>query len=340
MMDMLMKVVRAAIVSVGALLIVVLLVCGGIWLWGILAEYVNPKTATQRKDFLNLFVIIVASIVGFLTALAAVGNFVVSTRNLRQQRQLEERRAQADALQSYFESMGKLVTEHNLTNVEEQQAKLSEELGKRGEEANPSQLPNPPLVQLAVAQTLTILRRVDGGNKGHVVRFLYGMNLIRVLGMGGNQTTVPLFGADLTEADLAGADLSSALLTGADLSRADLRGANLQGADLQDANLHTANLSCGPFVPPKINPDTDRPFNPTKDQTHLGGANLTSADPSGADLRGVYIWDTTCNLTNFTGAKGVSKQQLEETAFELHYAIMPDGSNYGEDKRPHSGVHR
>ncbi len=326
-----LKIVRAATVPFTALLIIAGLVLGGFWLWGILTEYIDPKTATQRKDFVNVFVIIVASVVGFLTALAAVGNFFVSSENLRQQRELEERRAQADALQSYFNYIGNLLTEHDLANLEKRAKKLAN-LAEEGGEIPEGILGTPPLVQLAIAQTLTVLGRLDGANKGHVVRFLYSMGLLRSTGE--HQTTVSLIGADLTEADLVGAELHGALLTGADLSRADLRGANLHGADLQDTILHAADLSSEPFVPPEINPETSRPFNPTKNQTNLVGANLTSANLSSADLRGVYIWDTTCNLTNFTRAKGVSKEQLEETALALAYATMPDGSCYGEDERP------
>src|SRR5215207_10450863 len=111
-----MTVQRIAIVAivVGAILTAIVLASGGVWLWGVLVEYVQPKTATERKDLVNVFVIIAAGVVGLLTAIAALGNLYFSRRNLQQQRDLDNRRAQDDALQSYFEQMGKLLAEQNL----------------------------------------------------------------------------------------------------------------------------------------------------------------------------------------------------------------------------------
>src|SRR5215213_3532601 len=63
-------------------------------LWDALSNYINPATATERKDVVNMFVLSVAGLVGSITALAAVGNLILSRRNLQQQRELDDRRAQ------------------------------------------------------------------------------------------------------------------------------------------------------------------------------------------------------------------------------------------------------
>jgi hypothetical protein len=133
--------------------------------------------------------------------------------------------------------MGDLLTDHNLISTDRDDIK-----------------------QLAGAQTLTVLARLDGYRKGSVVRFLYGAGLIdrdpTIVGLSGAN----LIGTILIRDDLSNANFSGAFLTdsylmatslirakltftvlyGADLSlvdltSADLSGANLSGADLSDA---------------------------------------------------------------------------------------------------------
>jgi hypothetical protein len=93
----------------------------GDWLWGILADYVDPKTATQRKDLANIFVVIAVGVAGALTAIAALGNFYISRRNLQNaretlayQRSLEEQRGRGAAVQSYLQQISDLMTEMSL----------------------------------------------------------------------------------------------------------------------------------------------------------------------------------------------------------------------------------
>jgi len=212
---------------------------GGEWLWGRMSNYVLPETPTERKDLLNVFVLIAAGVVGFLTALAAMLNVYMSRRNLHQQRNLDERRAQDEALQAYYEQIGALLTEHNLR-----------ELGDSDD----------PVRWLAQSQTKTVLRRVDETRKSDLTRFLSeaglitGRNPVVLLGRV-NLKNVDLSGAylvgayvskaylpeaTLSRATLSRADLSGADLSGADLSRADLSGADLSGADLSGANLSRA----------------------------------------------------------------------------------------------------
>src|SRR5215216_5330097 len=77
-------------------------------LWEAISNYINPATATERKDVVNMFVLSAAGLVGSITALAAVGSLILSGRNLQLQRELDDRRVQDDALQNYFGQMDKM----------------------------------------------------------------------------------------------------------------------------------------------------------------------------------------------------------------------------------------
>ncbi len=100
---------------------------------------------------------------------------------------------------------------------------------------------------------------------------------------------VSLSGADLTDADLSGADLRGADLRVAELTDADLSDADLRGADLRVAALRRANLS----------------------RAVLFDADLSHARLRGADLSGI---------------RGVTPEELEDTAYSLSGTTMPDGS--------------
>jgi flagellar basal body-associated protein FliL len=206
------------------LVVLIVLIIAGIWFWGLLEEYVKPKNPTGRKDVVQAFTLIVAGVVGLLGG-------IVSIASLLQQRALEEKRAQEDAKQSYFEEMGNLLTDENLIDTDREDIR-----------------------QLAQAQTLTILERLAGERKRAVIGFLYGAGLIyrdkAVVGLSGaNLRNAKLRGANLAKADLAkanlrGADLREAILRGADLHGADLGGADIRpNADLREADLRGADLT-------------------------------------------------------------------------------------------------
>ena len=123
---------------------------GGKWLWWRLANYIQPGSVAQRKELVNVFVLIVGGVVAFLTATAAMLNVYTSRRNLHQQRELDERRAQDDTLQAYYAQMGELLAKYEL----------------------PERKVDDPLRFLARAQTVSVMRRVDARRKGDLVRFL------------------------------------------------------------------------------------------------------------------------------------------------------------------------
>jgi hypothetical protein len=200
--------------AIGLILGVAVLAVVGIWFWGVLVGYVGPKDAGERKDVVQTFALIAAGMVGAIGGIVGIANLQTSRRNLQQQRELEEQRAQEDALQSYFVQIGDLLTDHNVITTERNDIK-----------------------QLARSQTLTVLARLDGPRKGSLVRFLYGAALINR-----DHTIVQLSGADLSGADLYNVVLYGANLSGANLSDADLRRSLLLQANLDAAVLIGANL--------------------------------------------------------------------------------------------------
>jgi uncharacterized protein YjbI with pentapeptide repeats len=267
---------------VGIILGSIALVVAGIWFWGVLVNYVGPKDPTGRKDVVQVFALILAGVVGVIGGIVGIFNVSVARRNLHQQIELEEKRREATleqenqrsqdaALQAYFEQMGGLLTEFDLIDTDRKVIR-----------------------QLAEAQTLTVLARLDGTRKRSLVRFLYEAGLIDQ-----DEPIVDISGADLRGADLSGAYLSGTYLCDATLSSADLSGANLDGADLSNANLSDADL---------------------------GGANLGYADLSGANLFGANLGDANLGGADLSGAE-VNQEQLANCK-SLKDAIMPNGHKY------------
>jgi len=145
--------------------------------------------------------------------------------------EIENQRAQDEALQAYLGQMGQLLLE------KERPLRLSKE--------------DDEIRTLARAWTLTVLETLDGGRrKRRVLRFLYESGLISK-----GSAVVDLTKADLRGAELRGADLSEVALSGIDLRGeettlefatlvgADLRRAHLRRAHLREANLLAADLS-------------------------------------------------------------------------------------------------
>jgi uncharacterized protein YjbI with pentapeptide repeats len=161
-------------------------------------------------------------------------------------RQIEELRAQDAALQAYLDQMSQLMLGGNLRDSEE----------------------DSEVRTLARARTRTVLARLDGQRKGRVVQFLYEASLIVREHPVVSLSDVRLRGADLSHLDLSGAYLSGADLSSADLSSADLSDADLSGAELIDADLSFASISGANLR-----------------ETYLIETDLSDSDLSGANLR-------------------------------------------------------
>jgi uncharacterized protein YjbI with pentapeptide repeats len=148
---------------------------------------------------------------------------------------------------------------------------------------------------LARARTLSLLTRLDGARKAQLVQFLYESGLIA-----NDRRLVDLSGADLRRADLYHANLYGA----------DLRGAHLYGADLSHANLYRADLS-----------------HANLNEANLRWAALRRAFLSGTSLSGAGLIRTNLYAANLSGAKGITKEQLEHVK-SLEGATIPDGQKY------------
>jgi hypothetical protein len=211
--------------TVGTVIVLLILGSIGAWLWGVLSGYIQPKTPTDKKDLVNIFVLIAAGVIGTLTAIAALINLSFSRRNLqnaqaalrqqeatlRQQRDLDLSRRADEALQAYFEQMGDLLIDKGLLEKDD---------------------PFDTTRVTTRARTLAVLPQLDGERKRWIVQFLYDGQLINneteetAFHFGSPKFTpriVGLSGADLKNAKLRDLTLAYAALNGAILENADLR---------------------------------------------------------------------------------------------------------------------
>jgi len=262
---------RVLVTGVVVVLALVVGVGAGVWFWGVLVEYVDPKAATGRKDVVQVYALIVAGVVGIIGAAVALANLYFSRMNLQHNREaldrqveVEASRTQDAALQAYYEQMGKLLIEDNL-----REAELHSDLRL-----------------LAEAETVTVLREINPTRKGQLISFLARALLIHtddqlIVLASADLRHASLRGQALWEADFSYADLSHADLREADLSRANLAGTTLIGADLRRAGLGHADLAL---------------------------ADLTNADVTDADLSNAKVTDeqlrTTRSLKNATMPNG------------------------------------
>ena len=189
----------------------------------------------QFWDYLDLLIVPAALALGVYWLNRRQNERDQQAEDAQQERALEveNQRAQDDALQAYLDQMSQLL------------------LGKdtplrQSEEDSETRI-------LARARTLTVLARMDRTRKVQVVRFLFEAGLLSSYkGEGG--PILYLGEADLSGVDLStpftflngislgGADLHNAYLSGAYLRVTDLGGANLQDADLSGAHLTKADL--------------------------------------------------------------------------------------------------
>ncbi len=116
-------IVVVALLAVAVTVGVFILLSGWDWKtligWRALVDYIDPEDATGRKDAVQVYAVIVAGMVAAITAAVGLANLRFTRKNLnqqrelevaraREQRELEDHRAQSTALQAYYEQMGKL----------------------------------------------------------------------------------------------------------------------------------------------------------------------------------------------------------------------------------------
>ena len=165
-------------------------------------------------------------------AVIAAGGLWFNRQQHERGLEIENERAQDEALQAYLDQIGQLLLD--------KERPLRE--SKEGDEVR----------ILARARTLTVLARLARDRKMSVIQFLYESGLIDDYNgivdlrgadlSGANMSGTSLRNANMSNADLSNADLSGVKLSDANLSNADLSGALLYGAKLSEANLSRANL--------------------------------------------------------------------------------------------------
>jgi hypothetical protein len=203
----------------------IIVICGYLfgWKWTGL-----PKRTLW--DWLALLIVPAVLAVGgyLLTERQRALDRELSTQQAQTDRELADERRQNDTLQAYLDGMSQLLTDKERPL----------HMAQSGDS----------LRTVARARTLTVLGRLDSGQKRSILEFLFESELIYkehiLLDKGGlierRHNIVSLRQADLRDADLYRGNLRDVNLGYANLSSADLSSADLRDADLRDADLRDA----------------------------------------------------------------------------------------------------
>jgi uncharacterized protein YjbI with pentapeptide repeats len=231
-------------------------------------------------------------------------SFLFTTQQDQRQQQIENRRAEAER-----ELAEQRAQDEVLQAYLDQMSTLMLEKDLRNSEEDSE------VRTLARARTLTVFRRVDTSRKEEIMQFLSEADLVHRVG--GSAPVIKLSGAYLSLANLGGAQLRGADLTDADLGGADLSGANLRFSFMSYADLSGANLS----------------------EAKLRQTNLEFADLSFANLSDAYLSNANLSNADLVGAEGVNNEELDQQAYSLEGATMPNDQKYedwlksrGEDR--------
>jgi hypothetical protein len=196
-----------------------------------LAVLIGYRYGITLWDWLKLLVV---------PAVIAGGGIWFNQRQQARDQVSADRRTQDDALEAYLDDMTDLMINHHLRGIAQvssvPRVVLHGDSPPQGEDTK-------DVRAVARARTLTLLTRLDGKRKGHVVRFLYESGLIsqkRELTLADLTPTPPNTIVDV--AGEAGADPRTAIV---DLAGADLRGTILRGAILMEVDLRNADLRWG-----------------------------------------------------------------------------------------------
>jgi hypothetical protein len=285
--------------GVAALAFLIIVICGYLfgWKWTGL-----PKRTLW--DWLALLIVPAVLAVGgyLLTERQRALDRELSTQQARTDRELADERRQNDTLQAYLDGMSQLLTDKERPL----------HMAQSGDS----------LRTVARARTLTVLGRLDSGQKRSILEFLFESELIYkehiLLDEGGlierRHNIVSLRQADLRDADLYRGNLREANLGYANLSSADLSSADLRDVNLGYANLSSADLSSADLRDADLR------------DANLRDANLRDANLYGADLRAADLRDA-----KGATSSGVANELLS-AASSLEGATMPDGQTLRGDK--------
>jgi len=257
----------------------------------------KSRSSKTLWDWMQLFLIpLMLAIAGFLLNRAQQRREQhMAKANRAQDQKIADDRQQEAVLEAYLRQMASLLLDKKLREPEQEGAR-----------------------QVARAQTLTALRRLDGTRRRAVVEFLYEAQLIGYAAPdehGSIATHPPIIA--LRQADLHEANLVEAFLVGANLGGADLRGADLRGAYLALAKLGWANLTRADLTGADLR-------GADLHEALLALADLRGADLTGADLRAAFL------VGADLGEATVTNEQLND-ARSLAGATLPDGTRLPDD---------
>lgn len=219
----------------------------------------------------------------------------------------------ADALQKYFDQLANLFIEQDLSSDEKQSA----------------------ATEFTKARTLITLDMLDGRQKGHLIRFLYELELINkeattlelrkanlstlILEPGyyeginlskTNLDQAEIFYCNFSKGDFSGCTIENSILENVDFHEADLNYVSFYKSDLFDSNLSRSQLTKAIFKDANLyrakleniqaRSSNFRGANLRK--TLLKDAYLAFADFSFANLKEADLNGADLNHANFTGA--------------------------------------
>jgi len=189
----------------------------------------------------------------------------IARQRREQDLKIAEEKRQDTTLEAYFDRMTALLLEEGLRD------------SKGGDEVR----------KIARTRTLAVLRRLEGGRKGQVVKFLQEAKLIQVDSPIVNLQDADLRGIRLHRASLRGSDLGRTNMRGACLHEVDLKNSNLQFADLQESDLQESVLDEANLQFTNLQRADMR--RTVAFDTYLFKANLFQADLRDADLPGAVL---------------------------------------------------
>lgn len=192
--------------------------------------------------------------------------------------------------------------------------------------------PSDEIRVIALTETLTAMRQLDGKRNSFLVQFLQDTHLIgnskddivsfRFADISStNLSNADLYGVDFRNANLSLTNLDSAIIFNANLSGANLYKSILIGASLKDANLSRTILIGANLIGAEL-------FNVDLSGADLSGADLSHAGLSYAHLNnaaldGANLSGTALNGADLTDAK-LTQQQLDQVD-TCGGAILPKG---------------
>jgi hypothetical protein len=310
----------------GAIVHVFVLVAGialylliGLALWWALNRYIDPQTATQKRDVVQILAVIMAGVA------AAVGIYFtwrgqditkegqeISRENIETTRQTAEEQLRLTREGQFTERFPRALEQLGATD-DSGGIRLEIRLGAIYEFEQIARLSRDH--HWPIMEILTTYIRNNAPRRAHEDT-LEGRGSIQadiqaILTVIGRRSAyhrdlelarIDLRDTHLRWADLRGADLERARFHGADLRGALLRGARLRGADLKRANLERARL----------------------EGADLEGADLRGADLEGANLEGARLQVANLQEATLRGTN-VTEEQLAATR-SLQGTTMPDGS--------------